>query len=159
MTKYYSEEEILKRAQCTDAYFQIKSILTDTPEADVTEIRHGQWVEDKTYPANDKKVYFCSVCNHWQKAKNQKQLNQIMYMNFCPFCGAKMDIPQIVSETFGFDDKVVRLATNMCVRKLQRPNPKYIVTLLKRWSSEGLKTYDDVKRYQKAKEKGEGKKC
>ena len=153
MTKYYSEEEILKRAECTDVYFQVKNILNDTPVADVTEVRRGQWIEDKTYAANDKKVYFCSVCNHWQKAKNQKQLNQIMYMNFCPFCGAKMDIPQIVSQTYGFDDKVIRLATDMCVRKLKRINSKYISALLKKWHADGLRTYGDVKKYKEARTK------
>ncbi len=90
MTKYYREEDILKRAECTDSYAQIKSILKETPTADVAEIQHGEWVEDKSSSSQSKKVYYCSLCNHWQATKNQRQLNQIMYMNYCPYCGAKI---------------------------------------------------------------------
>lgn len=151
MTKYYREEDILKRAECTDSYAQIKSILDDTPAADVAEKRRGEWIEDKSYTGKDKKIYYCSLCNHWQSIKNQRQLNQIMYMNFCSFCGAEMSKPQKQIETFGFDARVVNLATSIAIKKVQRPNPKYIAALLKKWHDLGLKTYSDVKKYEEEK--------
>lgn len=42
---YYSSHDILDRAIGTDAYFQIKSILTGMKAADVAPVRHGKWIE------------------------------------------------------------------------------------------------------------------
>lgn len=151
MSKFYSEEEILKRSKCAECYEQVKSILDNTPVADVTEVKHGEWVEDKSNSSQSKKVYYCSLCNHWQATKNQRQLNQIMYMNYCPYCGARMDKPQKQYETFGFDEKVVRMATSIAIKKVQRPNPKYISAILKKWHDLGLKTHSDVKEYEEEK--------
>lgn len=154
MTKYYREEDVLKAAEATDSYVQIqtvKTILEDVPPADVVEKRRGEWIEDKSYSGKDKKIYYCSLCNHWQAIKNQRQLNQIMYMNYCPFCGAEMKKPQNQIETFGFDERVVNMATSIAIKKVQRPNPRYISALLKKWHDSGLKTYLDVKSYEGSK--------
>ncbi len=151
MSKYVKESDALKVAESTDYYTQIKNILDATPAADVSEIIHGEWIEDKTYTGKDKKIYVCSHCNHWQSVKNHKQTNQIMYMLYCPFCGAKMDKPQRQICSYGFDDRIVSYATNLAIKKMQRANPKYISAILKKWHKLGLKTYDDVKTYTENK--------
>ena len=42
MDNYYSARDILDKAIGTDAYFQIKSILTGMKAADVVEVRHAR---------------------------------------------------------------------------------------------------------------------
>ncbi|MBQ8140605.1 MAG: hypothetical protein IJ038_02800 [Clostridia bacterium] len=48
----------------------------------------GRWVLDASYRGKDKAVYRCSLCDHWQSAK--KRQDKMFYMNYCPFCGARM---------------------------------------------------------------------
>ena len=151
MEKYLKKSDVLKIAESTDYYIPIKNILSATPAAEVSEIRHGEWIEDKTYMGKDKKIYVCSLCNHWQSVKNHRQTNQIMYMFYCPFCGARMDIPQKQIYTFGFDARVVELAAQISTKKMQRANSRYIAALLEKWHELGLKSYDEVKAYEQSK--------
>ena len=58
---YYSARDILDRAIGTDAYFQIKSILTGMKAADVAPARHGRW-EKHPQSNEDDPVYTCSLC-------------------------------------------------------------------------------------------------
>lgn len=145
---YVEKEKILEKAKGTDAYFQIKSILSGIPDADAEEVRHGTWVKDNTYKNNSKEIYRCSVCNHWQSVKKDKHPNQIKFMNYCSFCGAKMDEFKLYIETYGFSNKVIRLARDISIKKTRRPHPKYITALLKKWHDQGLITYKDVKKYE-----------
>lgn len=48
------------------------------------EVRHGKWIED-----NDG-VTRCSVCGH--KANRNFYVNVQELSEFCPHCGAKMDL-------------------------------------------------------------------
>ena len=58
------------------------------------EIREqAEWVKDETYPGNNKDIYACSRCLHWQSIKKM-QKEQIMFMKYCPFCGARMMVEQ-----------------------------------------------------------------
>ena len=64
-----------------------------------------------------------------------------------------MDLFEKQIETYGFSKKVIRLARDMAIQKTQRPHPKYITAILKKWYDQGLRTYEDVKahiRSQKA---------
>ena len=57
---YYSARDILDKAIGTDAYFQIKSILTSTKAADVALVRHGTWVDVR---GEDSGLNWkCSIC-------------------------------------------------------------------------------------------------
>ena len=51
--------------------------------------RLGHWIEDVTYQGNNKSLYVCSECNHWQTAKKSDK-DKMFYMRYCPFCGARM---------------------------------------------------------------------
>ena len=79
MDNYFSSKDILERAIGTDAYFQIKSILSGLKAADVAEVRHGRWRDISWEPSvlNWK----CSLCT---KLVLQKY-------PYCPNCGARMD--------------------------------------------------------------------
>lgn len=48
----------------------------------------GEWIPDETYEGKHRVIYVCSRCLHWQSVA--KSHVQKMYMNYCPFCGAKM---------------------------------------------------------------------
>ena len=50
--------------------------------------RRGSWLKDESYKGNNKEIYRCSECEHWQSTK--KGDNKIFYMNYCPFCGSRM---------------------------------------------------------------------
>ena len=62
------------------AYF--KQIITDLPTADVTPVRHGQWIEkqEKDTFAGYLYSYECSECGRVEQRKEP----------YCPKCGAKM---------------------------------------------------------------------
>ena len=55
-----------------------------TPAADVTPVRHGRWIERKSFHAEGGIVAKCSACQ-----KDVQYLGNPL--NFCPNCGAKMD--------------------------------------------------------------------
>ena len=50
----------------------LKSVLQQTPTADVAEVKHGEWIGLE-----------CSKCGHFATYAND--------YNYCPNCGAKMD--------------------------------------------------------------------
>jgi hypothetical protein len=53
--------------------------IEDAPEADVVEVKHGEWLQD--FDGD----YYCSVCGVYPK----KDVG-----NYCPNCGAKMDLKE-----------------------------------------------------------------
>lgn len=55
--------------------------------------RYAEWNQDDSYIGKSKIVYKCSLCDHWQSEKRRDVSEQIFYMNYCPFCGAKMNKP------------------------------------------------------------------
>ena len=73
---YYSARDILDKAIGTDAYCQIKAILTSIKAADVAEVRHGFWYDCGSLSCR------CSECG----CKSTLELAQ------CPACGAIMDL-------------------------------------------------------------------
>ena len=81
---YYSARDILDKAIGTDAYFQIKSILTGMKADDVEPVRHGRWVW--LGPCKDTHCMqwgTCLACGVTQRIGD--------FAAYCPFCGAKMD--------------------------------------------------------------------
>lgn len=58
---------------------KIIEIIMKVPAADVTPVVHGEWLCVET---DDEQFFLCSVCNnkeYWES-------------NYCPNCGAKMDV-------------------------------------------------------------------
>lgn len=95
MNNYFSARDILEKAIGTDAYFQIKSILTSTKAADVVEVRHGRWIDENKNPipwdeCNSKcpsHSAYCSECGEWLAASDEYPVTGL----YCPNCGARMD--------------------------------------------------------------------
>lgn len=56
------------------------------PAADVAPVRHGKWV-DKGYVCGET-AWECSECHEieWRTSCSR--------LNYCPFCGAKMDLEE-----------------------------------------------------------------
>ena len=55
--------------------------LKTVPAADVQEVKHGKWVHDTGIWSN---FEMCSLCKRWTKSS--------MEYDYCPNCGAKMDL-------------------------------------------------------------------
>ena len=76
---YYNSKDILDKAMGTDAYFQIKSILTGMKAADVVEVRHGRWIGEPV-DIGGSTAMECSECHKVRVVDD-----------YCSACGAKMD--------------------------------------------------------------------
>lgn len=63
------------------------------PSADVAPVRRGRWIEDKnTFPGFNLANNLCSECGEcagtWPKRLGPRDKYA-----FCPWCGAKMEVP------------------------------------------------------------------
>lgn len=71
------ENSFIERVFADGAY----SVLESFPSADVAPIVHGKLIDNKY-------CVFCSVCGyHWYHCDDR-----IQEFNYCPNCGAKMDL-------------------------------------------------------------------
>ena len=74
-------------------YFKVEESKTDVriiPIADVTEVKHGEWQEVKSWECSTHSVtdMRCSVCHHY--ASHVLPHQTTCTYHFCPFCGADM---------------------------------------------------------------------
>lgn len=63
---------------------QLKFLVADFPAADVVEVKHGRWIERKSFHAEGGMSAKCSACK-----KDVQYLGNPL--NYCPNCGARMD--------------------------------------------------------------------
>lgn len=100
MDKYISQQYALS-TYCTDCcvdcgdsmcadWNKIRKWISDIPTADVAPVVHGKWKEESPDYLDGDTIYICSVCGEtWNlEAGTPKENN----MNYCPNCGAKMDL-------------------------------------------------------------------
>jgi hypothetical protein len=71
---------------------EVVAMIIDAPAEDVVEMKHGYWIKDETYTGKNKEIYYCSLCNHWQSNKRWNPNQRAIYMNYCPQCGARMEV-------------------------------------------------------------------
>ena len=88
-TSMYTEEQ--------NKYFNmgLKCAIRDVksqPAADVTEVRHGEWVQIGYDEALDRIT--CSCCKEYFNLID----NCTEAFNYCPHCGAKMDGKEVEGE-------------------------------------------------------------
>lgn len=55
--------------------------------------RNAAWVKDKQYNSKKYVRWRCTGCGHFQAARKYDTSEMMFYMNYCPFCGAKMNKP------------------------------------------------------------------
>ena len=85
MAEYINREKILEDIGTDIAPFTLSMVfrhIRNAPPADVAEVKHGKW----EYIGTDKKgyVYRCSNC--------AGRIGLDYETNYCPNCGAKMDL-------------------------------------------------------------------
>lgn len=81
---------ILGDSTLTTAAIVMKSCLDslrEAPAADVAPVRHGRWAYCDTY-MDGITMFTCSCCGDKQNGRNGWSWKK----NFCPNCGAKMDL-------------------------------------------------------------------
>lgn len=65
-------------------------ILHDMPTADVTQVRHGRWIEMEFLMPHP--YYTCSVCGKdIYMEETGDPASDLFTYTYCPQCGAKMD--------------------------------------------------------------------
>ena len=72
---------------------KVLDIIDNQPTADVQEVRHGHWIEDK-----ETGCLICSECGRFTDEiigdmieQDGKIIHRSMYPFYCSKCGAKMD--------------------------------------------------------------------
>ena len=71
-------------------YVQAIEDLADIPAAKVSPVRHGRWIEQEQC---EESLYSCSACGaEWVTIEGTPKEND---MDFCPHCGAKMDLKEV----------------------------------------------------------------
>lgn len=85
--EYISREAALTALQDSDLFNtterQLRAIR-ELPAADVAEVVHGRWIWNEEGEIDWEQFYRCSNCGdkeYWES-------------NFCPNCGAKMDLEE-----------------------------------------------------------------
>lgn len=69
-------------------YVQAIEDLADIPAAKVAPVRRGYWIEQC-----EESLYSCSACGtEWITIEGTPKENG---MDFCPHCGAKMDLKEV----------------------------------------------------------------
>lgn len=90
MADYIDREKIFSIWRSMPAPASVTSLaaaISQTPAADVAEVRHGRWLTTDAYPHH----LYCSVC-YKTYAKNAKWVNELdLPTNYCPNCGARID--------------------------------------------------------------------
>ena len=90
MADYIDREKIFSIWRSMPAPASVTSLaaaISQTPAADVVEVRHGRWLTTDAYPHH----LYCSVC-YKTYAKNAKWVNELdLPTNYCHNCGARMD--------------------------------------------------------------------
>lgn len=68
----------------------IEQYIDQEPAADVVEVKHGKWI-GKQLDNFRKYEVTCSNCG-WIGIENYDSYNEPSDFNYCPNCGAKMDL-------------------------------------------------------------------
>lgn len=79
----------------------IKEIIDNLPAADVVEVKHGKWLKTDAYPH---RVY-CSLCYKTYvtneeviRGRSDGHSTYCSEAEYCPHCGAKMDLKKGAEE-------------------------------------------------------------
>ena len=90
MAEYIEREALLKEAESRIMWgasaLAVYESIEDAPAADVAPVRHGRWIyhPDDLFPGDSTQE--CSCCH-------EEEYLTLYNENYCPNCGAKMDLP------------------------------------------------------------------
>ena len=79
-----------KPARWNDVKYSVLREISQAPDADVEEVKHGEWIDDGFGRGN----MICSVCKQYPaEDENGNPLSALANWEpeICPICGAKMD--------------------------------------------------------------------
>ena len=89
MDEYIERKAVLKEAESRIMWgasaAAVYELIRDAPAADVAPVRHGWWIEQEKYTFGV--MYACSICDNLI-------LDNGHSWNYCPNCGAKMDLEE-----------------------------------------------------------------
>lgn len=83
------QETVYKRVNNPAIRGWLNSLINEQPTADVKEVKHGQWIEDKKDSSSQ-----CSVCGWYTDYDYDYVTNNGLGNDdflFCSHCGARMD--------------------------------------------------------------------
>lgn len=92
MARYIDAEELinnLNKFAFESFNALINSLILKQPTADVQEVKHGKWIDERLDKFRKWKST-CSVCG-WYGVSNYDSYVDIYDFEYCPNCGAKMD--------------------------------------------------------------------
>ena len=58
------------------------------------------------------------------------------------------------TQSYGYELDVIRMAYDITVDAIQKPVPKYADKIIEKWHCEGLRTVEDIEKYESAKREG-----
>lgn len=76
------------RSDGTRVYVCHAEDIEAIPAADVAPVKHGQWLKTGTFGIHHMEIVICSAC----KKSCEGSIND----DYCPNCGAKMDLGHIL---------------------------------------------------------------
>lgn len=82
MAEYIDKEKLLQKLS---RMIEFGDAIMDCPIADVAPVVHGRWIEQEKYTFGV--MYDCSICGN-------RILDNGHSWNYCPHCGAKMDVEE-----------------------------------------------------------------
>ena len=89
MDEYISREKVLDAilGEYPDPHYPswYANIIIKIPIADITEVKHGKWIDTTFFDSSYSPIYECSIC-HKEVADRHIALHK-----YCLHCGAKMD--------------------------------------------------------------------
>lgn len=96
MSEYIDRQSLINHLnQSAAEYYSraVERVIELEPAADVAPVRRGQWIEEKnTFPGFNLANNVCSECGEcagtWPKRLGPRDKYA-----FCPWCGAKMEVP------------------------------------------------------------------
>lgn len=97
MNRYIDVDELIRKINEYECYSydseisRICELINDAPARDVEPVRHGQWVEVKSWESEKHSVtdMRCNLCGKYASLVLPHK-TKCTY-KYCPFCGAKMD--------------------------------------------------------------------
>lgn len=98
MARYIDVEVLIRKLIDEKNFFPalVAIAIDETPEADVVEVKHGEWKPyetEETYGEDEKIWYKCSVCgtDALGRCYEDEWYSYPIKSDICHKCGAKMD--------------------------------------------------------------------